>query len=163
MSLNLNQAYVSSHWSSVETGAEKAGRKADRAEWRMVREVFAENDTEAAKLSVGLHMGGMMREYFIPLLKEFNFLQYLKHDQNVPDSDVTAAYCAKHNWFIGSPATVTEKIQRVHDEVGDFGHLLVFGFDDLEIQERGGARWGCWPKRCFRRCHTYRLCIDSVG
>ena len=51
----------------------------------MVREVFvAETDAEAAKLSVGLHMGRMMREYFIPLLKEFYFLQYLKHDQNVP-------------------------------------------------------------------------------
>jgi hypothetical protein len=37
-------------------------------------------------------MGRMMREYFIPLLKEFDFLQYLKHDQNVPDSDVTPEY-----------------------------------------------------------------------
>ena len=96
MGLNLNPAYVGSHWSSVEAGAEKGGRKADRAEWRMVREVFvAETDAEAAKLSVGLHMGRMMREYFIPLLKEFDFLQYLKHDQNVPDSDVTPEYCAK--------------------------------------------------------------------
>ena len=43
----------------------------------------------------------MMREYFIPLLKEFDFLQYLKHDHNVPDSDVTPEYCAKHNWIIG--------------------------------------------------------------
>ena len=80
-------------------------------------------------------MGRMMREYFIPLLKEFDFLQYLKHDQNVPDSDVTPEYCAKHNWIIGSPATVTEKIQRIHDEVGGFGHLLVFGFDYVENPE----------------------------
>ena len=63
------------------------------------------------------------------------FLQYLKHDQNVPDSDVTPEYCAKHNWIIGSPATVTEKIQRVHEEVGGFGHLLVFGFDYVEDPE----------------------------
>ena len=136
MSLNLNPAYVGSHWASVEAGAEKAGRKADRAEWRMVREVFvAETDAEAAKLSVGRHMGRMMGEYFIPLLREFDFLQYLKHDPSVPDSDVTPEYCAKHNWIIGSPATVTEKIQRVHDEVGGFGHLLVFGFDYVEDPE----------------------------
>ena len=89
-------------------------------------------DAEATRLSVGLHMGRMMREYFMPLLKEFDFLQYLKHDQNVPDTDVTPEYCAKHNWIIGSPATVTDKIRRVHDEVGGFGHLLVFGFDYVE-------------------------------
>jgi alkanesulfonate monooxygenase SsuD/methylene tetrahydromethanopterin reductase-like flavin-dependent oxidoreductase (luciferase family) len=136
MSLNLNPAYVGSHWSSVEAGAEKAGRKANRAEWRMVREVFvADTDAEATRLSVGLHMGRMMREYFMPLLKEFDFLQYLKHDPSVPDNDVTPEYCAKHNWIIGSPATVTEKIQRVHHEVSGFGHLLVFGFDYVEDAE----------------------------
>src|SRR5262245_47344016 len=71
MSLNLNPAYVGSHWEAVEIGAAKTGRKPNRAEWRMVREVFvADTDAEAMRLSVGLHMGRMMREYFLPLLKE---------------------------------------------------------------------------------------------
>ena len=77
-------------------------------------------------------MGRMMREYFLPLLKEFEFLQYLKHDQDVPDSDVTPEYWERHNWIVGSPATVAEKIARIHSEVGGFGHLLVFGFDYVE-------------------------------
>ena len=29
-----------------------------------------------------------------------------------PDSDVTPEYCAKHNWLIGSPETVAEKLER---------------------------------------------------
>jgi len=29
------------------------------------------------------------------LLKDFQFIHYLKHDQTVTDSDVTAAYCAR--------------------------------------------------------------------
>jgi alkanesulfonate monooxygenase SsuD/methylene tetrahydromethanopterin reductase-like flavin-dependent oxidoreductase (luciferase family) len=37
-----------------------------------------------------------------------------------------------HNWLIGSPATVVEKIRRVYDEVGGFGTLLVFCFDYAE-------------------------------
>jgi len=136
MSLNLNPAYVGSHWEAVEIGAAKTGRKPNRAEWRMVREVFvADTDAEAMRLSVGLHMGRMMREYFLPLLKEFEFLQFLKHDADVADSDVTAEYCARHNWIIGSPTTVAEKIARIHDEVGGFGHLLVFGFDYLDHPE----------------------------
>jgi alkanesulfonate monooxygenase SsuD/methylene tetrahydromethanopterin reductase-like flavin-dependent oxidoreductase (luciferase family) len=133
MSLNLNPAYVSSHWDAVEAGAAKGNRKADRNEWRMVREVFvADTDAEAMRLSTGAMMGRMMREYFLPLLGQFGFFEYLKHDQAVPDSDVTPEYCAKHNWIVGSPATAAEKISKIYDEVGGFGVLLVFGFDYTE-------------------------------
>ncbi|MEZ5856911.1 MAG: LLM class flavin-dependent oxidoreductase [Hyphomicrobiaceae bacterium] len=133
MSLNLNPGYVASHWDAVEQGAARTGRTADRSQWRMVREVFvAETDAEAMRLSAGSHMGRMMREYFLRLLGEFDFLQYLKHDQNVADSDVTPEYCAKHNWIVGSPDTCAEKIAQIYDEVGGFGQLLVFGFDYVE-------------------------------
>ena len=111
----------------------KSGRTPDRGQWRMVREVFvADTDEEAMRLSVGSHMGRMMREYFLPLLAQFGFLEYLKHDPNVADSDVTPEYCAKHNWIVGSPKTVAEKIEKIYDEVGGFGQLLVFGFDYVE-------------------------------
>ena len=39
MSLNLNPAYVGSHWDSVELGAAKTGRKPSRQDWRLVRSV----------------------------------------------------------------------------------------------------------------------------
>jgi alkanesulfonate monooxygenase SsuD/methylene tetrahydromethanopterin reductase-like flavin-dependent oxidoreductase (luciferase family) len=111
MSLNLSPAYVGSHWEAVEIGAAKAGRTPDRGEWRMVREVFvADSDEEAFKLSAGSYMGRMMREYFLPLLGQFGFLDYLKHDPGVADSDVTPDYCARHNWIIGSPRTVTRAV-----------------------------------------------------
>jgi alkanesulfonate monooxygenase SsuD/methylene tetrahydromethanopterin reductase-like flavin-dependent oxidoreductase (luciferase family) len=130
MSLNLNPAYVGSHWDSVEAGAAKTGRKPSRRDWRLVREVFvADTDDEAWKLSAGDMMGRMMGEYFLPLLGHFGFKDYLKHAPDVPDSDVTVDYCARQNWIVGSPATVTEKIEKIWHEVGGFGTLLVFGFD----------------------------------
>lgn len=94
--------------------------------------IGAETDAEAMRLSVGSHMGRMMREFFLRLLGEFDFLQYLKHDQDVPNSDVTPEYCAKHSWIIGSPDTVAEKIAKIYDDVGGFGQLLVLGFDYAE-------------------------------
>jgi alkanesulfonate monooxygenase SsuD/methylene tetrahydromethanopterin reductase-like flavin-dependent oxidoreductase (luciferase family) len=101
-----------------------------------VREVFvAETDAEAWRLSVGGMMGRMMGEYFLPLLANFGFKEYLKHAPDVPDSDVTVEYCANHNWLVGSPKTVTEKLERIHDEVGGFGSLLVFGFDYADNPE----------------------------
>src|SRR6266702_8709433 len=130
LSLNLNPAYVGSHWDSVEAGAAKTGRKPSRQDWRLVREVFvADTDEEAWKLSTGDMMGRMMGEYFLPLLGHFGFKDYLKAAPDVPDSDVTVEYCARHNWIVGSPATVTEKIEKIYQEVGGFGVLLVFGFD----------------------------------
>ena len=84
---------------------------------------------EAWKLSTGDMMGRMMGEYFLPLLGHFGFKDYLKHAPDVPDSDVTVDYCARHNWVVGSPSTVAEKIETIYREVGGFGTLLVFGFD----------------------------------
>ena len=81
-------------------------------------------------------MGRMMREYFLQLLGHFDFLQFLKHDPEVPDSDVTPEYCAKHNWLIGSPSTVAEKLEAMYAEVGGFGGLLVFGFDYADNPKR---------------------------
>jgi alkanesulfonate monooxygenase SsuD/methylene tetrahydromethanopterin reductase-like flavin-dependent oxidoreductase (luciferase family) len=129
MSLNLNPGYVASHWDSVEEGARRSGRTPSRADWRLLREIFvADTDEEAWRLSVGAQMGRMMREYFLPLLTNVGVIQFLKHDESVADSDVTPEYCAQHNWLIGSPATVVEKIERMYDEVG-IGSLLLFCFD----------------------------------
>jgi alkanesulfonate monooxygenase SsuD/methylene tetrahydromethanopterin reductase-like flavin-dependent oxidoreductase (luciferase family) len=136
MSLNLNPAYVGSHWDSVCEGADRGGRTADRNDWRLVREIFvAETDEEAMRMSAGNMMGRMMREYFLPLLGNFGFLDYLKHDADVADSDVTPEYCAEQNWIIGSPSTVVEKIEQVYHDVGGFGTLLVFGFDYADNPE----------------------------
>jgi alkanesulfonate monooxygenase SsuD/methylene tetrahydromethanopterin reductase-like flavin-dependent oxidoreductase (luciferase family) len=133
MSLNLNPGYVKSHWESVEAGAAKSGRTADRRDWRLVREIFvAETDEKAWDLAVNGPMGRMMREYFLPLLSNFGFKEYLKHDPSVPDDEVTVEYCAHHNWLVGSPETVAKKIEAVYNDVGGFGQLLVFGFDYVE-------------------------------
>jgi len=95
-----------------------------------VREVFvADTDAEALRLSAGGMMGRMMREYFLPLLAAFGFTEYLKHDASVADADVTPEYCARHNWLIGSPDTVADKLHGIYEEVGGFGTLLVFCFD----------------------------------
>jgi alkanesulfonate monooxygenase SsuD/methylene tetrahydromethanopterin reductase-like flavin-dependent oxidoreductase (luciferase family) len=136
LSLNLNPGYVSSHWDSVEEGAARSGRTPDRGDWSLVREVLvADTDDEAWDLAVNGPMGRMMGEYFLPLLQNFGFFDYLKHDPDVPDSEVTVEYCARHNWLVGSPDTVAEKLAAVYEDCGGFGKLLVFGFDYADTPE----------------------------
>jgi alkanesulfonate monooxygenase SsuD/methylene tetrahydromethanopterin reductase-like flavin-dependent oxidoreductase (luciferase family) len=130
MSINLNPAYVASHWASVEEGAKRAGRTPHRRDWRMVREVFvADTDAEAMRLSAGGMMGRMSREHFLPFLRESGVLEFLKENPSVPDCDITPEYCARHNWVVGSPATVADKLERIYTMSGGFGTLLVLGFD----------------------------------
>ena len=85
--------------------------------------------------SVGDMMGRMMNEYFLPLLDAFSFKDYLKHDPSVPDDEVTVEYCAEQNWLVGSPETVARKIEQAYEEVGGFGHLLLFCFDYADNPE----------------------------
>ncbi|MGF1600000.1 MAG: LLM class flavin-dependent oxidoreductase [Acidimicrobiales bacterium] len=133
LSLNLNPAYCAGHWDSYSAGAARAGLEVHRSDWRMVREVFvADTDEEAWELSVNSMMGRMMREYFLPLLGAFDFLDFLKSDPSLPNEAVTPEYCAEHNWLIGSPDTVAQRLEKVYAEVGGFGMLLLFGFDYLE-------------------------------
>jgi alkanesulfonate monooxygenase SsuD/methylene tetrahydromethanopterin reductase-like flavin-dependent oxidoreductase (luciferase family) len=77
-------------------------------------------------------MGRMYREYFLPLLNNFGFFEFLKHAPEVPDSDISPEYCATHNWIVGSPDTVARSIEAMHENVGGFGCLLVLGFDYVE-------------------------------
>jgi alkanesulfonate monooxygenase SsuD/methylene tetrahydromethanopterin reductase-like flavin-dependent oxidoreductase (luciferase family) len=133
MSLNLNPAYVASHWDAVEVGAARTGRTPSRRDWRIVREIFvADTDEEAWKLSVGNMMGRMYGQYFLPLLAAFKFTEFLKHAPEVADSDVTPDYCGKHNWVIGSPKTVAARLEQVYHELGGFGTILLFCFDYVE-------------------------------
>jgi alkanesulfonate monooxygenase SsuD/methylene tetrahydromethanopterin reductase-like flavin-dependent oxidoreductase (luciferase family) len=74
-------------------------------------------------------MGRMMSEYLLPLFRDFQFTKYLKHDESVPDEDVTPAYLANHGWLVGSPKTVTRKLAEMNEQVGGFGNLLLFAFD----------------------------------
>jgi alkanesulfonate monooxygenase SsuD/methylene tetrahydromethanopterin reductase-like flavin-dependent oxidoreductase (luciferase family) len=133
MSLNLNTGYVRSHWDAVRAGADHAGRTAVRALWRVTREVcVAETDTAARKLALEGGFGRLWDGHLLPLFRAFNFLGFLKHDPDVPDSDVTAAYLAEHNWLVGSPATVAEKLAAMYDELGGFGTLVLLGTDYVE-------------------------------
>ena len=130
MSLNLNPAYVASHWDSVEAGARRTGRNPSRRDWRIVREVFvAETDAEARRHALGGMLARAYREYLLPLFGSFGFTQLFKHSPDVPDSDVTPEYLAERSWLVGSPRTVAQRLGDMYDACGGFGALLVLTFD----------------------------------
>ena len=47
----------------------------------------------------------------------------------MPDSDVTIEYLMDNIWIVGSADDVTEKLRRLHADVGGFGWLLTMGHE----------------------------------
>jgi len=137
LSISLNPAHTASHWDSVLRGAERSGRRPERGDWRLVREVYvAETDAKAREYARHGAMGRCWGEYLLPFYVGNGMGVHIKRDPREPDSDLDVDYLVEHNWLVGSPATVTEKLQQLQHETGGFGTLLVVLYDMSGEQER---------------------------
>ena len=137
LSISLNPAHTASHWDSVVRGAERAGRTPDRREWRLVREVYiAETDAKAREYAKHGAMGRCWGDYLLPFYVGNGMGAHFKNDPSEPDSMLDVDYLVDRNWLVGSPATVTEKLQQLQHDTGGFGTLLVVLYDFSGEQQR---------------------------
>jgi alkanesulfonate monooxygenase SsuD/methylene tetrahydromethanopterin reductase-like flavin-dependent oxidoreductase (luciferase family) len=136
MSLCWSPDHLLSHWQVYTEGAEKSGLTPNRADWRIGCEIFiAETDEEARRWAIEGPLGECWHNYMLPLMRENGYISGCKHDQSVPDADVTVEYLADRVWIVGSPKTVAEKLAALRDRVGDFGCLLQVVYDHLDEPE----------------------------
>ncbi len=121
---------LKSHWEAVELGAAKAGRTANRSEWRIAKEVYIAETTEQARQEVleGT-IGRDFREYFIPLMTHMDSLSLFKGEREMPDEAVTPEYLIDNVWIVGSVNDVTEQLRQLYQDVGGFGVLLAMGHE----------------------------------
>ncbi len=118
------------HWEGVEEGARRTGRAADRAAWRVSRDVYvAETTAQARREALAGTLARDWTGYFLPLLKKVNLLSLTKVDPDMPDSEVTVEYLADQVWIVGDPDEVTRKLQRLQQDVSGFGTLLVIAHE----------------------------------
>ena len=70
-------------------------------------------------------------EYLHPLFSfgPYPFTAGMKHDDSVPDEDVTVDYMLEHLWLVGSPDTVAQKLRGLYEASGGFGTLLAMILD----------------------------------
>ncbi len=133
LSTNLAANWIlGTHWDAYRTGLAEGGHPIDPANWRVAREVFvADTDEEALEYAVEGPMGQNFRRFMLPVLIRNipDGLDIFKDDPGMPVGDVTVEYLARNVWLVGSPATVTEKINRLRDTHGRFGVLLAMGHD----------------------------------
>jgi alkanesulfonate monooxygenase SsuD/methylene tetrahydromethanopterin reductase-like flavin-dependent oxidoreductase (luciferase family) len=140
MSINFVTARVlRGHWDSIEAGAARTGRVANRGDWRICRAIHvAETDALARQQALEGAIGRDYRDYFLPLLSTTRGLGGMKIQADMSDTEITLDYLCDNLWLVGSPETVARKIRDLHTAVGGFGGLLIGAtdWDDAQIWER---------------------------
>jgi len=131
MSINfVPPRILKTHWEAVATGAARAGRVADRATWRIARDVYvADTDVQARREALNGPLARDYRDYFLRLLPKLRGFDMLKVDPAMPDARVTLEYLCDNIWIVGSPETVAAKVVALDEAVGGFGTLLVIAHE----------------------------------
>ena len=136
----LMPQWVKSHWPKYVEGCERAGRKADPANWRVARSIFVADDEKTAK-AYATDPNGPYRYYYSQLytkLKKNGRIELFKTRRDQPDDEVTLDSICDQLITYGTPDKVAAELLKYRDTVGDFGTLLYAGKDwkDRELGRR---------------------------
>lgn len=138
LSFNVGREYLAGHWYRYMQGAEAAGRKADRNQWRVATNIIvADTDEEAMDLAVNGAIGKAYREWMLPRYEAGGFIPMMAPELGVSKAkDLPIDYLAREKWLVGSPDTVLKKLQQDLDVSGGFGTIIAFTYDYLDQPER---------------------------
>ena len=130
LSVDTDATVTAQHWDAVVEGASRSGRTPNRADWRIIRDVYvAPTDKEARDLAINGIMGRSWREFLLPIYLGLGLGPILKDDPTMPDEAVDLEYLADKLWLVGSPDTVVQRVLDLQDKTGGFGYLVAVSYD----------------------------------
>lgn len=136
LSVYAGNSFLKTHWNVYSEAATEAGYTPDREVHHVVRDVVvADTDAEARKLAVEGGMGKAWAEYLLPVYKQFGIIDGLAEGTGTDAADIDLEFLAEHVWLVGSPETVTAKIQQFQEDSGGFGTLMPYSYDYVDQAE----------------------------
>jgi alkanesulfonate monooxygenase SsuD/methylene tetrahydromethanopterin reductase-like flavin-dependent oxidoreductase (luciferase family) len=123
--------WVRTHWDTYVEGCESVGRVADRADWRIAKNVFVAEDGDVAR-EYAFGEDSPYRFYYEQLgfkLKRAGRANLFKPDDSMPDEALTTDYLLDKLVIAGTVDEVVEQLLAFRETVGDFGTLLYCGTD----------------------------------
>ena len=132
---------LAQQWDNYAAVMEESGNQPDRANWRVIRDVFvAETDEEARRLVLDGAAARTWDAHILPAFKKVRArsggkpyaIGQLLLDPGMDIEELTTEWLVDNFWLVGSPDTVTEKIRQFDAEIGGVGSILSFGFDYSE-------------------------------
>jgi limonene 1,2-monooxygenase len=108
-------------WSNVEAAAAKNGVRISRDDWRLATCVYLAETREQAWADVEASIGRDM-EYFFAIGLKAPYESY----PGQPAHEITPRSGAdRRDWIIGTPDDAIKQIERLQDETGGFGGLML--------------------------------------
>ena len=147
-SSNLAPQYLREHWEVVEDAAAGAGRACSRRDWRIGRDVFVARTPELARERAIAVLGRNYIQHQLPNRQGSGLLQSTKIDPAMPDAAVDVDYMLDNIWIVGDPQQCADRIRRLYEQTGGFGHLLAITQDPDDP---------AWEHECLQ------LLMDEVG
>ena len=115
-SLFIDDATLRAHIDDYARAAEQHGFTANPMDHRVLRDiVVADSDEEAYRIATEGGLARTWTEYLLPVFERFGVLDKILPDSSMSTSDITIDMLAKHNWIVGSPETVREKLEHSQD------------------------------------------------
>jgi alkanesulfonate monooxygenase SsuD/methylene tetrahydromethanopterin reductase-like flavin-dependent oxidoreductase (luciferase family) len=120
---------LADHWQTYEQAAAAAGRRPDRADWKVCRAVFlADTTAEAVRIARGNSLGRNF-EYIGTLFDKGLGRKIYKRDLNMPDSECNLDYLMREQIIAGDVDEVLRRLMAMIDETGPFGTLVLMSYD----------------------------------
>ena len=120
----LSRTYLQDHWKLVEDGAAKGGRKPNRSEWRIARDILVGPTPAIARERARIVLGRNYEVHQRPNRLGSIQMTTTKLDPSLPDDAVTVDYLMDNVWIVGDASEVAEKLHQLYEESGGFGTLL---------------------------------------
>jgi alkanesulfonate monooxygenase SsuD/methylene tetrahydromethanopterin reductase-like flavin-dependent oxidoreductase (luciferase family) len=140
LSFHVAPGNVGVHWDAVAAGAARGKRRAERARWRQIRDIYVADTERDARL--GALEGFLARfwnEHFMQIADRLGILELFRRRGAPAGEPVDARYCVDHGtWFVGTPERVAERIVEQYELTGGFGTLLQIGYDYVDAKRREG-------------------------
>ena len=128
----IHKRYLRSHWDSYAEGHESVGRKADPAEWRVVRCCLVTESNSEARDYLADPAGGLSHYYKFMrhiAIAGRGALHMLKPDLSMTDEETTVDRIVHSQVIAGNPGEVLEQLIELRKEVGHFGTLIMTAHD----------------------------------
>lgn len=112
------------HWEVYSEAAIAAGHVPDRSRHAVSQTVFcAETDKEAKRLVMEGPIGYCFQRYLIPIWHRFGMMEGFAKDAGIDPADADLEFLVDKVFVVGSPETVTEKINELFAATGGWGTL----------------------------------------
>jgi alkanesulfonate monooxygenase SsuD/methylene tetrahydromethanopterin reductase-like flavin-dependent oxidoreductase (luciferase family) len=120
---------VADHWKTYEQAALEAGRRPNRADWKIMRSIFLADTTKEARRRARTNSLGQNYEYIGKLFDRGLGRKIYKRDLSMSDADCNMDYLMEEQIIAGDVDEVLRRLLLMMEETGPFGMLILMGYD----------------------------------